>query len=273
MLSRTVEAICEGNCYVQQIVVSASKITSIKSICKKGEKTMDRLFYVTKGIFHISEKGRREINAVEGTLIYLPADVEYTAFWEQPEIASYIAFNYNMYSSNGVSLHLSDNIIVAATDRNGEIYSLLKECVNAYIQSEKYVNLALQSNFFKLLYTVLKKQNRKAIKKDKNLSEIYKAIIYLEDNYMFDFTTEQLAEMCNISVATFRRLFKKYKQISPMKYRQKLRMLHAKSMLESGVYTVSEVSEIMGCTDLSHFNRQYFSEFGINPSLSKPTSD
>lgn len=273
MLSQTLSTICEGKCYVQQMVVSASKINSVKSICKKGEKVMDRLFYITKGIFHISEMGHTEINAGEGTLIYLPADVEYTAYWEQSEIASYIAFNYNMFASDGTPLHLSDNIIVAATDHNGEIYRLLKECVNAYIQSEKYVNLALQSNFFKLLYTILKRQNRSAIKKDKNLSEIYKAIIYLEDNYMFQISTEQLAEMCNISVATFRRLFKKYKQISPMKYKQKLRMLHAKDMLESGVYTVSEVAEIMGCTDLSHFNRQYFSQFGINPSLSKPIYD
>ena len=52
-----------------------------------------------------------------------------------------------------------------------------------------------------------------------------------------------------------------------------LRMNHAKDMLESGVYTVTEVSDIMNCTDLSHFNRLYSSVFGINPSESKKHFD
>ena len=56
MLSQTINKICEGKCCVQQIVVSANKINSVKSICKKGKKIMDRLFYITKGIFYIKEK-------------------------------------------------------------------------------------------------------------------------------------------------------------------------------------------------------------------------
>lgn len=273
MIPRIISAICEGKCYVQQIVVSANKISSVKTICKKGEKIMDRLFYITKGTFNIKEKNCKEICAHEGTLIYLPSDVEYTAYWEQTDIASYIAFNYNLYELNGIPLHLSDRIIVAAKDKHGEIYKLLKYSSNAYIQNEKFAGIELQSLFYKLLHTIFRQQNRKAIKKDKDLAEIYRAIIYLEDNYMFEITTESLAQMCNMSVATFRRLFKKYKQTSPMKYRQTLRMAHAKNMLESGVYTVTEVSDIMGCTDLSHFNRQYHGEFGINPSVSKQIND
>ena len=56
MLSQTINKICEGKCCVQQIVVSENKINSVKSICKKGKKIMDRLFYITKGIFYIKEK-------------------------------------------------------------------------------------------------------------------------------------------------------------------------------------------------------------------------
>ena len=273
MLSQTINKICVGKCYIQQIVVSAGKINLVKSICKKGENIMDRLFYVTKGIFHIKEKNCKEICAHEGTLIYLPSDVEYTAYWEQTDIASYIAFNYNLYEPNGNPLHLSNHIIVAAKDKNGEIYKLLKDCSNTYIQNEKFASIELQALFYKIIHTVFRQQNRKAMQKDKDSSEIYRAIIYLEDNYMFEITTESLAQMCNMSVATFRRLFKKYKQTSPMKYRQHLRMLHAKIMLESGVYTVTEVANIMHCTDLSHFNRQYYCEFGINPSVSKQIVD
>ena len=102
---------------------------------------MDRLFYITKGIFHIKEKNCKEICAHEGTLIYLPSDVEYTAYWEQSDIGSYIAFNYNLYEPNSTPLHLSNHIIVAAKDKNGEIYKLLKDCSNTYIQNEKFAGI------------------------------------------------------------------------------------------------------------------------------------
>ena len=273
MISQTIDTICEGKCYVQKIVVSASKIITNRCIFKKGEKLMDRLFYITKGTFHISEKGQKEICAPEGTLLYLPGDVEYTSYWEQIDDSSYIAFNYNLYDLNHAQLHLDNNIIIAINDKNAAVYKLLKQCADIYIQNEKFADVELQSLFYEMIYTIFRQQNRKAMKKDKNSAEIYRAIIYLEDNYMFEITTEELAQMCNISVAAFRRLFKKYKQTSPMKYRQHLRMIHAKNMLESGVYTVTEVANIMHCTDPSHFNRQYYCEFGINPSVSKQIID
>ena len=273
MLTQTVNAICAGRCYVQKIVVAANSANTGRYICKKGEKPMERLFYITKGVFYIHEKGEKEIAAPEGTLLYLPTDVEYVSYWAQTAEASYIALNYNLYGVNGEPLCLNDHITVTTNDKNRAVYQLLKECANTYIQNEKYAGLALQSYFFKLIYTIFRQQNQKAMQTDKSLAEIYKAILYLDDQYMFEITTEELAAMCNLSVATFRRLFKKYKQTSPMKYRRQLRMAHAKNMLESGVYTVSEVAELMGCTDLSHFNRQYHAVFGLNPSVSKRRID
>ena len=93
MISQTIDTLCKGQCYVQKIVVSASNIVANRFICRKGENLMDRLFYITKGTFHISEKGQKEICAPEGTLLYLPSDVEYTSYWEQIDNSSYIAFN------------------------------------------------------------------------------------------------------------------------------------------------------------------------------------
>ena len=59
---------------------------------------------------------------------------------------------------------------------------------------------------------------------------------------------------------------KKYNGISPLKYKNKLKMKHAKELLKSGLYTVSEVAEIVNCTDISHLNKLYKAEFGTTPS-------
>ena len=47
-------------------------------------------------------------------------------------------------------------------------------------------------------------------------------------------------------------------------------MQSAREMLKSGYHTVSEVSESVNCTDISHFNKLYKAEFGINPSEDIP---
>lgn len=257
----------------KKIVVRADNANPNRFICRKGDMPMDRLFYIVRGIFYIKENGREEITANEGSLVYLPADVEYESHWDKNTEASYIAFNYSLYNRFDNELHLSNRILIAAKDKSGTFYRMLLESAEIYLQHEKYVDLELQSQFYKLIFNIFRQQERKAMRNDKNTAEIYKAIIYLNDHYMTDITSEELAQMCNISVATFRRIFKKCKGISPMKYKQVLRMKLAKDMLESGVYTVSEVSELMKCTDLSHFNRQYMAEFGINPSVSKRSFD
>ena len=273
MNSDTITAICEGRSFIKKIVVSANIANPARHTCNKGEKTMERLFYITKGCFYITEKNCEEIIANEGTLLFLPADVEYTSYWDSSKEGSYIAFNYELYDQTCAPLHLNEHIISVLYDKNLAIYHILKESLNTYIQNERFSELALQSLFYKLIYKIFRQQEQKSIKSNKHLTEIYKAIVYLEDHYMSEINTEKLAEMCNMSVSTFRRIFKKYKEASPMQYKQKLRLNHAKSMLESGVYNVTEVSEIMNCTDLSHFNRLYIKEFGINPSLSKKQID
>lgn len=273
MLAQSINTICNGDCYVKKIVVFASLANPNRFICRKGDKLMDRLFYITKGVFYIQESGKPEITAPAGTLLYLPSDVEYESYWEKNADISYITFNYSLYDLNNQELHLSDRIIIAANDTSGALHRLLCDSAETYIQHEKYADLALQAYFYKLIFKIFRQQERKAMRADENSAEIYKAIVHLDNHYMSNVTTEDLAKMCNISVATFRRIFKKSKSVSPMKYKLGLRMAHAKNMLESGVYTVSEVAELMGCTDLSHFNRQYHSVFGINPSVSKFSVD
>lgn len=102
---------------------------------------------ITKGTFHICEKGEKEICAPEGALLYLPCDIEYTSYWEQIHNSSYIAFNYNLYDFDHAQLHLDNNIIIAINDKSADIYKLLKHCADIYIQNEEFANIELQSLF------------------------------------------------------------------------------------------------------------------------------
>lgn len=73
------------------------------------------------------------------------------------------------------------------------------------------------------------------------------------------------AELCNMSEVNFRRLFKEYTGLSPIDYRNDLRLTAARSKLQSGEYNVSEAAALCGFSNLSFFIRLYKNKYGYTP--------
>ena len=73
------------------------------------------------------------------------------------------------------------------------------------------------------------------------------------------------AALCDMSEVNFRRLFKDYTGLSPVDYRNDLRLSNARSKLRSGEYNVSEVAELCGFSNLSFFIRLYKKKYGYTP--------
>lgn len=73
------------------------------------------------------------------------------------------------------------------------------------------------------------------------------------------------AELCDMSEANFRRLFREYIGVSPIDYRNDIRLTHAKNKLQSGEYNVSEAAYESGFTNLSFFIRLYKKKYGHTP--------
>jgi len=89
---------------------------------------------------------------------------------------------------------------------------------------------------------------------------------YLEENYMFDLSVEQIAGFTGRSLAAFKRDFKKLSSLSPQKWLidKRLKVAHDKIRNESK--KVSDVYLEVGFKNLSHFSSAYKKQFGIAPS-------
>ena len=265
---KIIEAINKGTCSVGQIsVFSGTPIPNkIRYLRKIGEMPFDRFFYINKGSFSLINKSGTKITANAGNVIYLPADVEYESYWEKPENGEYILFGFVLHNDTGRYLSLSNEAILILKDKNTELNNIFSDAYKKYTEYGLYANIELQSDFFHILFTILRLREKNSLKYDDSSKKIYKALLYLNNNYTSDVTSEELASMCNLSPTTFRVLFKKCYNISPIKYKNHLRMKRAKEMLSSGLYTISEVSEMVNCCDLAHFSKLYKNEFGVNPS-------
>ena len=81
-----------------------------------------------------------------------------------------------------------------------------------------------------------------------------------------DITLEELAAASNMCDSYFQRLFKEKYGVSPKKYIIQLKINHACDMLRLGRYTVTQIAELSGFSDVYFFSRQFKEYVGIAPT-------
>lgn len=89
---------------------------------------------------------------------------------------------------------------------------------------------------------------------------------YMNDNYMYDLSMEELASFTGRSLATFKRDFKKYSDLPPQKWLIRRRLEAAHEMIRENKKNVTEICFDVGFKNLSHFSKKYKEAYGIAPT-------
>ena len=77
---------------------------------------------------------------------------------------------------------------------------------------------------------------------------------------------EEIAKLCFVTPAYFRRIFREYSGMSPTEYRMRMKIERAKDLMERSEYSVAELSELLGYNDPSYFCRVFKKVTGMNPT-------
>ncbi len=96
-------------------------------------------------------------------------------------------------------------------------------------------------------------------------NKILKTISYLKENYNKHFSINELADMANMSPATFHRHFKIVTTLSPIQYQKTLRLLEASRIIQYENASVSEAAFKVGYESVSQFTREYKRMFNVTP--------
>jgi len=87
------------------------------------------------------------------------------------------------------------------------------------------------------------------------------------DTHLYsDFSLEALAELCNLSLSSFKREFKRIYSDSPKLYMLSKKLQRAAVLLEISDRTISDIAFETGFSDPSYFARLFKSKFGKSPS-------
>ena len=99
------------------------------------------------------------------------------------------------------------------------------------------------------------------------MAERVKRIIELmQDDPSRNFTLGEMAESVNLSPPYLCFLFKSVTGTPPGKYLKSLRMQQAATLLTTTFLSVKEIVRRVGCTDDSHFVRDFKRIYGVTPS-------
>ena len=96
--------------------------------------------------------------------------------------------------------------------------------------------------------------------------KIRNGIRFIEENFASDYLVSDVADVCMMSAANFRRLFSNLKGMSPVSYKNKLRIHKSLELLKTGQFNVSEAGQAVGINDVKHFSKLFKQIVGITPS-------
>lgn len=123
-----------------------------------------------------------------------------------------------------------------------------------------------KAELYNILYAIQQAYFSKYFPKN-TLNIIKPAVEYIHEKYTKELINiEKLSQMCNITPEYFRRIFKSFYKTSPINYVNNLKITRAKELLETKLYSVTDVAFMSGYTDMSHFSREFKKATGVSPS-------
>ena len=116
---------------------------------------------------------------------------------------------------------------------------------------------------------ILSKLKRKTVNSDEKNREEHKKIAhivqYMYKNYQTNESLDEYAAMCAMSKFHFIRMFEQVTGESPVSYKIKIRISHAKELLEDPTLTVGDIGRHVGYSSPSYFCDAFKKEVGISP--------
>lgn len=208
-----------------------------------------------------------------GEMTFLPASSSYVVRAESEEPFVHYTANFTLdrahcedQGATAFSEILSGRLRHSTSPENVSIYlPRFEELLSVWQNKKNGYRVMSKALIYELLYLYFTDAGRTHRNRDE-YERLLPAKKLLDTEYMNSQTTAELAELCEMSVTNFRRMFTKLFAMPPVEYRMNKRILRAKDLLLSGQYSVSEASREVGFTDPNYFTRVFRAREGISPS-------
>ena len=246
---------------IENLKIISSIHKSSRTYAKIENRPTNSFVIRTKGMCTYNF-GDREITVNEGEMIFLPKGITYE-YTSTPENKSFYT-NINFLGEIGLKKPKSYSL--DGFYRVDYISNNFADLWKFGLAPDKYKCLSL---FYDLVSFVLNIENIEYSHK-KKFEVIEPAVAYLKEHiYDCELKADKLHRVCGVSDTYFRRIFISRFGMSPQEYIISKRLIHAKSIIDSGDYdTIRGVAVSVGYNDPLYFGKAFKKMYGYSPSVS-----
>ncbi len=215
---------------------------------------------VTKGHTLVEANGHTE-KILPGEILFVPVGSRYISRWSDESENITILFSFFPHTQFPGDKALAVQKISPAYE--GEFTKLFEGAYREYDPAGGYQFSSL-SYFFDIMARITP---RLVFSEKPKIDErIQRVVQHIEEHYSENTTTEYLAETADMCVSYFHVTFKAQVGVTPIEYRNKIRIRYAVMALISGGKTIETISEELGFESTTYFRRVFKKETGCPPS-------
>ena len=152
--------------------------------------------------------------------------------------------------------------------KSPRIYSYAISVVEELRDKKPGYEMVVRSLLHALYYELLRlraSENLKGVTGASNVHSLAPALNHIGDNYASRLNIDALAKMCNFSTTHFRRVFLSVMGYTPHYFINKLRIDNACELLLTTSDSILFISETVGFSSISSFNRCFLQTMGVSP--------
>lgn len=200
----------------------------------------------------------KSVSVKRGDIIYLPHTLQYSQSTNGETIIAIHFINYSYHRKNDIEIISPENFDC--------FEKTIVTMYNEWKEKKQGYKYKCTSLLYSLLYNINCQLFENTLNSVTHDNQIKNAIEYIHAHFRNEsISLAKLAELSAFSETHFRKLFKKIYSVSPNQYINNLRLEYASQLLQSHLYTVSEVSERAGFHDTKYFSRLFKKNFGCSP--------
>lgn len=262
--NRSWEDVCFCNVNVQSATRPAGRITDYRD----KERATSGILFIRRGSASFWKIDQKSLTLHEGELLYIPKGFRYKMQFTAPE-SDYVLLNFNIVSADGAPLLLFDELSLLKTDAPVEKITQIMHSFDLCKDSKALSDTLRKKELLYRLFGIIYESIPAFSVKFEKYPQILAGTCLLERTYLENLPIAQFAAESNISISSFRSIFKKKYGMSPLHYRNLLRIERAAELLSDGTYNISEAAYACGFENVGYFCRYYKKATGETPSMTR----
>lgn len=208
------------------------------------------------------QMNKKTFTVQKGDVLFFHKGTHYTAKviskkpWEHIVVAFRTDGDIGSFPTEGVTKVSHGNRL---EELFRQAYTVWSECGFGY-------KLQTKAIIHQILFSLMQENVSHLVGSNTALRALKAASDYVEQNYREKITVEELAGLSGYSPSHFARVFSKVYDTSPIQYVNQIRIMHAKNLLRTGQYTIAEIAQECGFSNVYYFSRCFKQITGTTPA-------